>query len=592
MASTISSTASLNNLDPSFVSIINNVLTIESQPLTKLQTQRDSVNVQKGVYTDLKGMVDGLKNAVEPLMSTNAFYSLGTGRKVSLSGILDTALNTSSTATVATVTAGSTAAVGSYQLSGVKLAKAQVMVSAAQVYGDQSLGWQGGFTIGGLAARSAGSTNTNSTVIGFSTSDVVSGQEELGSGPYYAEIRKDPNSATTAWQFRLVDEDGNAISVQKSDKTSFSTNWQAIPAADTNGNVAFDTGRGITVNFGTDSSAYQIGSRPVDPLQLNQAVKVDFKAAGAHIDVAKTDSLLDIANKINNAKYAVGNGVSATVVNNRMVLTASRTGVNHSIDYQDDAGKTLLADLGLQEKQVAKDGEFTLNNLLVTRSQNTGLTNVIAGATINLADDAENKSATISVVADASAQKSAIQTFMSKFNSLQTYLAAKTATTKQADGTYQRNALSGDTIFTSLRRNLFTLVSSDNVNNGTLKNLRQIGLGLDDNMNLTVTDSNALDKALLNDPLNAQKLIDKVMTGIDEKMKLFSGSNGIVDQQVKSADSQYQNINDRITTMTARLNKRKDSLTTQYAQLQAQLYMMQYTQQTMNQIYSTMSTTG
>jgi flagellar hook-associated protein 2 len=583
----LSSVTANTTLDSSFVSLISNVMKVESAPLSTLTSQRDSATTQKAVYSDLKSTIDTLRTSTQALLSTNAFFDVKTGRKASLSGVYDPVLNASSTATVATVTASSSAAAGTYSLTNVTLARAQTLVSNQQAYGDQALGWEGSFVIGGLADRTAGlaSGADTSTVASVSTGPVASGQLELGSGPYKVEVRQDPSSSTTSWQFRLVDEDGQAVTIQNGSQSGFGNSWQAIPTG-TSGSVAYDTGRGLVLNFNSDTSTYKAASASTG---ATQAV---YAAQGASISVAKTDSLVNIANKINAAAFADGNGVSATVVDSRLVLTSARTGVNHAIASQDGAGSSIISSLGLTQKQEAKDGSFYLNNMLVQRSRSTGLTNVIAGATINLASDAENKTATINITADNSKSKTAINTFIQNFNSTTDYIAGKTAVNKQSDGTYKRNALSGQTVFTSLRNDLFNLVNKNVSNSGSLNNLRQIGISLDDNLHLTVTDSDKLDKALLNDPNNVQALLDKVMSGVDDKLGYFAGTKGYVSQEMTMADSQVQTMNNRIDTLTTRLNKRQDNLVTQYSQLQAQLYLMQYTQQALSSVYSYTSKSG
>jgi flagellar hook-associated protein 2 len=583
----LSSVTANTTLDSSFVSLISNVMKVESAPLSTLTSQRDSATTQKAVYSDLKSTIDTLRTSTQALLSTNAFFDVKTGRKASLSGVYDPVLNASSTATVATVTASSSAAAGTYSLTNVTLAKAQTLVSNQQAYGDQALGWEGSFVIGGLADRTAGlaSGADTSTVASVSTGTVASGQLELGSGPYKVEVRQDPSSSTTSWQFRLVDEDGQAVTIQNGSQSGFGNSWQAIPTG-TSGSVAYDTGRGMVLNFNSDTSTYKAASASTG------AAQAVYAAQGASISVAKTDSLVNIANKINAAAFADGNGVSATVVDSRLVLTSARTGVNHAIASQDGAGSSIISSLGLTQKQEAKDGSFYLNNMLVQRSRSTGLTNVIAGATINLASDAENKTATINITADNSKSKTAINTFIQNFNSTTDYIAGKTAVNKQSDGTYKRNALSGQTVFTSLRNDLFNLVNKNVSNSGSLNNLRQIGISLDDNLHLTVTDSDKLDKALLNDPNNVQALLDKVMSGVDDKLGYFAGTKGYVSQEMTMADSQVQTMNNRIDTLTTRLNKRQDNLVTQYSQLQAQLYLMQYTQQALSSVYSYTSKSG
>ena len=56
-------TSSVTTLDSYFTGIIQNIMTAEKQPLTTLTQKRDDISVQKGVYSDLSGMITKLQAA-------------------------------------------------------------------------------------------------------------------------------------------------------------------------------------------------------------------------------------------------------------------------------------------------------------------------------------------------------------------------------------------------------------------------------------------------------------------------------------------------------------------------------------------------
>ncbi len=583
---------SVSMLSSTFTSLITNLMEIERQPLTRLTTRKDTVSIQKAVYTDLDGYLDNLQSSVKALKSTDPFFELTPGKKATLSNIFTTATGETTSGTVASLSTTSSAVPGTYTLTGVTLAKAQIVSSARQAYSDQALGLAGSFVIGGAASRSAAPlSGTGDTVTGFGAATIVAGQKELGSGPYTVETRKDPTDANK-WQFRLVDEDGQAVSIQLADKSGFSTGWQSIPATTLGNPVTFDTGRGLTLTFGDDASKYTAGNLGSGGAQAS------YTAQGATITVDAADSLNDIASMINSAGYADGNGISATVVDNRLILTSKKTGVNHGIQATDagTTGDQILNRLGVwngsafvNKQQDPRDAVFTLSGFEVHRSQNTGLTNVISGATLDLASDAEGKTATINVAADYTQSKTAIKDFVSKFNVLQSYLGAKTAVTKQSDNTYKRGALAGETVFSGLRTDLYRLIGGNTANAGSFKNLSEIGVTLGDNLQLSLSDSGKLDSALQTNYDSVKKLLDAAMSAVDTQLGRFTGSGNYLDQAIKSTESDYDDLTDQITAMNARLDAREEQLTDQYAQYQTQMIMYQYTQSTLSTITSLMS---
>src|SRR5690554_1138417 len=129
-------------LDPNFVLIINELMTIERQPLTRLQAQRDSISVQKAVYGDLSTKLNDLQSAVKALRSSDPSFAFSSGYSAKVTGVADGL-------TVLSATAGSQAVPASYQIAVETLAKAhQVRSDRQPVSASQALDLAGTFLIG------------------------------------------------------------------------------------------------------------------------------------------------------------------------------------------------------------------------------------------------------------------------------------------------------------------------------------------------------------------------------------------------------------------------------------------------------------
>jgi flagellar hook-associated protein 2 len=580
--SSVSSSTTTPQLDAVFTNAINAAITQASQPLTTLKQKSTDLTVQKGMYNDLNGYLSSLQSSVQALVSTDGSYALKSARNASVTSSV-------SGSTVATANADGSAVSGNYTLSNITLAKEERVASTQQTYSDQALGFTGTFYLGGLDSAQidvnpehTNHTTTTNAATAFNTAAVASGQTGLGSSTFYVETRQDSTSGT--WQFRLVDDEGNAQSIQLSDGSGYSSGWQNIPTGQ-----SYDTGRGLSITFGTPTTDNPFTTAD----RSNGAAKVVFTAQGAAISVTTSDSLQNIATKINQASYADGNGVTATIIDNQLILSAQSTGADHTIQAQDQGTDTTLEQLGLFSSggfanilQTSGDATFSLNDMTITRSHNDNLTDVLSGVTLNLTSDAEGKSATLNISADDSGKTSTINNFISQFNTLQTYLTGKMAVTKNSDGTYTRGALAGDNTFYTLRNDLNRFIYNDSTNSGTLKNLSQLGLSLDDNLKLTITDQNKLTDALANNFSSVQSLMDSVMGSMKTELGRYTGSNSYVDNTIKSTDDQISSVSDQITTMTARLNQRKDSLVNQYTQYQTELDLLTYQKQELSTIYS------
>lgn len=666
-------TTALTTLDSTYTTLINYQIQMESQPLTRLTTQQNDLKLKKAIYTDLKTKLDQLLSSTKALISTNAFYSLKSGRTISVA-------NVATGSTVLTASASSSSLPGSYEVSNISLALADRVRSDEQEYADQALGKTGTFVIGGASSRSTekgannidvfgtnalkdGSTkladgkyyvetrkvedtwqfrvvnssgtyqeidgsgedgwqtiptenggqydsgrgltidfgndpakytaltkstgatsvtfssvndefsvkSTQNTVSGFSANEAVTqGQLELGKGNYFVETR----NYNGAWQFRLVNDEGIAAKIaQGSNGTTYTDQWQSIP---TDGGT-FNTGRGLSIEFGTDSSKYAEATR------LSGALKVNYQAKGAEISVTSDMSLIDIASKINAGTYGSGDEVTATIVNKQLVISSKLTGSAHQLQ----ASGAVLEEIGVLSgssfknvMQTAKDATFTVNGLNVTRSQNSALTDVISGVTINLASDAEGKSATVNIASDNGAQKTAMNSFITNFNAIITYLNSKMAVTKNSDNTYTRGALAGDQSIISLKSSLQSMLTRYDPLGGVYKSLREIGIGINTSGSAAILDSTKFENALKNNYADVQKVVDSVMTNISDKLSKYTGTTSYVNQLIKANESQTKSIASQITIWNKRIEARKESLTNTYANIQAQMTELSYTSST------------
>ncbi|MBI9047910.1 MAG: flagellar filament capping protein FliD [Anaerolineaceae bacterium] len=568
------STNSIANLDSYYQQLISLQISSEQKPMDAITKQVDDLKIQKALYGDLNTKFTAFQSSIKALLSSDPFYSMEAGRS--------TTISSSSTQSVISATADSAAIVGNYTINVTQLATGQKARSDQQAYSDQALNLTGTFVIGGGETRSLANASVNDTVGSFSTSGtMISGQTELGTNSYSVETRQ---SEEGVWQFRLVDETGNAISIRNeaAANNSLTTSWQAIPT----GGGAYDTGKGLTFEFGADSNLYTANYR------TTSAASVDYTALGGSISVLATDSLNEIANKINNADYATGNEISATIVDKQLIIQTTNTGETKSLAAADVGSGTVLQDIGVLTSpgvyknysaltDASRNADFTINGLQVIRSSNTAITDVILGVSLNLAPNSEGLSATLSVVSDSKTTKSTVDTFISKFNDLSKYVKGKIATTKNEDETYSRGGLAGDMTFRLFNSNMFTTLNGKYENTGEYSYLFELGLEFNDENELIVADSTKLTDALTNNFNDVELLFEEVMTSLNNKVSIFTGTTGYVESAIETNDNQTTFYNSRITSMKARLELRKTQLTNQYLLMQAQIEQMTNQQATL-----------
>lgn len=559
---------SIAKLTPTFQTAIKAIVEAESSSLKRTQALKDTIDVRRSVYTDIKTNFDGLQSALQALISTQDTYGMNLVSKASVTP------GTAGAMVLSATTTSDTAAAADYDIVVTQLAKAQSKSTLLAYSPDVALGKSGTFWLGG-SGTAALQTQTSpgvytdfvasSSVTAGETTTVASGQRELGTGDYTLETR----DSGGVRQFRLVNADGNAVSIRSQNGTSYTNAWQNM----TNG--SYDTGRGLNLTLNAAGST--------------ASTALTYTAAGTSISISATDSLRNITNRINDTKQPEGRDFKASIVANKLVLTGSQTGENHTMLYTDGAGLDFGADL-----QPAQNAKFTVNGMDVSRATNTNLTDVMDGATINLASDAEGKSARLSIAATSDKAASLMSAMVNSFNTALSHLKSKLASTSSiVDGktTYARGPISGDIGLSSLRLDLLGRMNNNYANSGSLKNFAEIGLSLDKDMKLTL-DSAKFTAALKGNRTDVTALLDTGLGAINSLVSSYTGSSGSLSNMLASIDEQSKNYDNRIIKYNENIVKRKESLYNQYLGYQNQIVEYGYTAQWFGMITGTTTDTS
>ena len=329
---------------------------------------------------------------------------------------------------------------------------------------------------------------------------------------------------------------------------------------------------------------------------------IDVGGKSNTFTVDGSDTLYSIASKINSATYESGKGVTATVVNNKLTIQSKSTGEAYKMTLSGspleklgiiDSSNNILETAQLQD---GEDAKFSVNGVSVTRSSNSNLTDVVSGVTINLASDSEGKSATLTIEDDTNSLKTAINTFISQFNSLQTYLKNKTGFTKISDTEYQAGALARDY---SVRGLITELNDQVNFSSGdsTIKFFSDLGLKLENNQ-LSIDDSEKLNDALENNMTAVKSFLDTKMESMDSLLGSYVESDtGFINYTLTSIENQQIFLNSNIDRENKRLEARRNSLISYYQTLNSQMISDTYTTQALSSfiytsIYGSSSSSG
>lgn len=332
-----------------------------------------------------------------------------------------------------------------------------------------------------------------------------------------------------------------------------------------------------------------------NPLNLTGS----FVIRGTTVNVAATDSLVDIKNKIN----AAGGGVTASVVDNRLILKATSTGTANAITVDADSDGILGA-LGVvtagttiikNQIQAAADASLTIDGLSVTRSTNQ-ITDVLPGVTLTLTGAG---TATINVAPDPQVAIEKVKAFVEQYNSVMDLIQQKLSKGGQ---------LQGDPTLARLERMLREHVSgvvaglADNCNS-----LSDIGVATQGSTNggslvsamsgKIFVDEAKLRNALETNPVGVQELFYASSTSINGVAEVLardidlyiSGSGGVILSKENELARRRADLDKQIKRLEELLDKRERTMLDRF--IAADRVLMRLQQQG-NTLMSFLSPTG
>lgn len=284
------------------------------------------------------------------------------------------------------------------------------------------------------------------------------------------------------------------------------------------------------------------------------------------VEITTEDTLQSLADKIN---VGTGTGINASIIDERLVLTDTKTGDRIIQLIGDEYG--ILAKLGLnsdaREVNEGKNSIFTINGVEVTRSYNT-VSDVVEGLTINLKKEHEiGEFDTVSVSLDNDKVLNAIKDFINQYNSTMQFIEEKLAAgDPEVPGS--AGVLSGDGSLMRLHSSLRNLVTSElNTEASGFKDISQLGVTTIDKYSVLHFDTLKFNEVLEN---NLNKVIDffngkdedgsdigfvsRINTYIDS---FISTNNGIIKNKNETYDNTIKGINKQIDIFNERMEKKE-----------------------------------
>jgi len=474
-----------------YESIITKLMQLENVSVTRLQTQQAQLSYQQNVYAQLRSGLQSFNSSASTLSVASAYAPVTAS---------------SSNTDVASVSVGTGATAGIYNLTVSKLAQAQKISSAPQTDTVNALNYSGTFIINGkaLEVKPSDTLTTIAQSINAADAGVVASLIDGGTGSAYLTLTA--KNSGVASKIQLANVSGDML-----------------------GSLGLASGTAVVRDTGSDNQARSIGftdgTSAVGTL-LGASFSGSFTIDGAAVAVdLSSDSLQSIATKIN----ALGNGTTASVLSFQKdgktlqrleIASAAKT----TPTFTDANG--ILESIGILQKPTthelisAQDASYTIDSIPMTSSSNT-ISSTIPGVTVTLlkANATTPETATLTLANDTNTVKSTFKSFMSSYNDLRTFINSNSTFDAK---TFESGPLFADStaeqIQSTLSDSLFV-----NVSGSSYQNLTQIGFGLDKDGMLTL-DETALDSALSKDPESVRKLMMATGSASNPGVEYVSGT--------------------------------------------------------------------
>lgn len=378
------------------------------------------------------------------------------------------------------------------------------------------------------------------------------------------------------------------VSYSQSDIVIFNTNSNTIEGK-----------YNITVN--NVAKAHTIGSdkqsSSTEALNLNSGT---IKINGIDIEISSEDSLTTIRDKINNAQNI---NVRASIVDNVLRLQSANTGSANQISLVDD--NNILIDLGILNNDLtiknvfleASDASVTVDGQVITSSSNL-ISNVFDSGSLEII---KTGSTEIKISKNLASISSKIKSFVDQYNStidlIHTKITEKRIYPIKTQSEKYQGLLNGDSMLNNIKSSLNSIII-ENVN-GLSEDLNELSeIGITKYQYSTTGDNTSMlmgklkvDDAKLNEALNTnfQGVID-VFTknygvenlnpndyGIavrlnDYLYNLTKSSDGIFSEKSKSIETEIKMLQDRIDSISKRLELREKALQNKYVNMESAFF--------------------
>ena len=557
-------------------SVVDQLIAADSIPVTQLQTQQATNSSKVAALGKLNTDLKNLQTSIQSFRSGNLFSS-----RIVSSDVSNTTWQS---------TSSQGAALGTYAINVTQLAS-QALIKGATGAGSvlNATNNVSGLTIANMrtaSAVTAGTITINGQPVTIATTDSLQAVFDAIHTATGNDVTATYNPTTD--KVNLTSAGGTPIVLGAANDTSnflsvfklYNSGTSSITSSSTLGTVS--TGSALTsAGLNTALSGQDISGNGAFTIN---GVSISYNTG--------TDTISTILSKINNSSAGVTANYDSS--NNQFSITNTATG-DTGIGVADTTGNLMAA----MKLTTATGNSFvrgtnalyTINGGPVLSSMSNTLTPASHGITGLSVIVNSKMQQTLTVQSDSGSMQSAIQDFVTKFNTLQTDINSNTAISNNGT-TVTTSILSGNREVQDWGSTLQSLAFA------TIPGISQTVTKLDDlgidfngtalDGNLTIYDATKLANALTQRPQDVEKFFLSGSTGFVNKIYTYlTAAMSSENSQESAIGAANQKLSDQITTLQSRLADERTNLTNSFvamldAQSKAQSASTTLTQQFFN----------
>lgn len=369
------------------------------------------------------------------------------------------------------------------------------------------------------------------------------------------------------------------------DQTATSSNPDAVTATATGSAVTGSHTIAIT-SLATTSSYY---SDPVasSSTALATGDNLTISAGGtqvASITTSSTDNTLtEIAAAINSQTTAVQASVITDANGARLAIVAAASGTPGNLAVTGTLHQTNAAAINFTQASAGLNAVLTVDGVPISSATNS-VSNVIPGVTLNLTGPTGNTPATLQVAPDTASISTAINNFVSAYNTAITSVNAQFQVGASGSGV---QPLAADESLSDAQQQLLLATTYSVTGSNGPVNLTNLGINTNNDGTLSV-DTATLNAALSSNFSGVQSFLQANTTGFAENLtnvlnNINGPGTGELTLDAQSLTQQSTALGSQVTDLQAQVAVQTSNLTQVYAQVNATLEELPLLEQQLSQ---------